>query len=168
MVLLKVTSFLDGHKSDKRMTSNITPKNRCHMHAWLILLKIRVILICYKDKNQCYFKLSCSERILCPKLYSNDFKHTHTHTYIYIYIYMLHHLPLHTMIQVISGNLESLETVFKQTSETASDCIRTNYYGTKQMSKELVPILQLSNSARIINVSASLGQLKVQYYYIVW
>jgi len=81
---------------------------------------------------------------------------------------MLHHLPLHTMIQVISGNLESLETVFKQTSETASDCIRTNYYGTKQMSKELVPILQLSNSARIINVSASLGQLKVQYYYIVW
>jgi len=72
------------------------------------------------------------------------------------------------MIQVIGGNPGSLETVFKQTSETASDCIRTNYYGPKHMSKELVPLLQLSNSARIIYVSSSLGKLKVQYYYIVW
>jgi short-subunit dehydrogenase involved in D-alanine esterification of teichoic acids len=82
---------------------------------------------------------------------------------------MLHHLPLHTMIiQVaIGGNRGSLEKVFKQTFETALDCIRTNYYGTKLVSKELIPLLQLSNSARIINVSSSLGQLKVQYYDIV-
>jgi len=46
------------------------------------------------------------------------------------------------MIQVIGGNPGSLETVFKQTSETASDCIRTNYYGPKHMSKELVPLQQ--------------------------
>jgi len=80
---------------------------------------------------------------------------------------MLHHLQLHTMIQLIGENPGSLESVFKQISKTASDCIRTNYYGTKQMSKELVPLLQVSSSARIINVSSSLAQLKVQYYYIV-
>jgi hypothetical protein len=53
MMILKATSFLDRHKSDKKVTFNITPKNRCHMHAWLILLKMRVILIYSKDKNQC-------------------------------------------------------------------------------------------------------------------
>ena len=85
---------------------------------------------------------------------------------------MLHHLPLHIytmIIQVaIAGNRGSLEKVFKETFETALDCIRTNYYGTKLVSKELIPLLQLSNSARIINVSSSMGQLKVQYYDIVW
>ncbi|XP_059441335.1 (+)-neomenthol dehydrogenase-like [Corylus avellana] len=63
--------------------------------------------------------------------------------------------------EVIGGNRRSLEKVFKQTFETATDCIRTNYYGIKLVSKELIPLLQLSNSARIINVSASFGQLKV-------
>ncbi|XP_062145643.1 (+)-neomenthol dehydrogenase-like [Alnus glutinosa] len=62
--------------------------------------------------------------------------------------------------KLTNANPGSLETVFKQTSETASDCIRINYYGSKHMSKELVPLLQLSNSARIINVSSSFGQLK--------
>ncbi|XP_059461431.1 salutaridine reductase-like [Corylus avellana] len=62
--------------------------------------------------------------------------------------------------EVIGGNRRSLEKVFKQTFETATDCIRTNYYGIKLVSKELIPLLQLSNSARIINVSSSFGQLK--------
>ncbi|XP_059461950.1 salutaridine reductase-like [Corylus avellana] len=62
--------------------------------------------------------------------------------------------------EVAGGNRGSLEKVFKQTFETATDCIRTNYYGMKLVSKELIPLLQSSNSARIINVSSSLGQLK--------
>ncbi|XP_059443131.1 peroxisomal hydratase-dehydrogenase-epimerase-like [Corylus avellana] len=60
----------------------------------------------------------------------------------------------------ITSIIGSLETDYEQTYETASDCIRTNYYGMKQVSKELIPLLQLSNSARIINVSSSLGWLK--------
>jgi (+)-neomenthol dehydrogenase len=70
------------------------------------------------------------------------------------------------MIQIIGTNPESMETVFKQTYETARDCLRTNYYGIKQVSKELIPPLELSNSARIVNVSSTFGQLKVQRYYI--
>jgi (+)-neomenthol dehydrogenase len=71
------------------------------------------------------------------------------------------------MIQIIGANPGSLETVFKQTYKTAVwDCLRTNYYGIKQLIKELIPPLELSNSARIINVSSRLGQLKVQRYYI--
>jgi len=62
--------------------------------------------------------------------------------------------------EVIGANAESMETVFKQTFETGSDCIRTNYYGNKLVSKGLIPLLQLSNSARIINVSSTFGQLK--------
>jgi (+)-neomenthol dehydrogenase len=71
------------------------------------------------------------------------------------------------MIQNTGANPGSLETSFKQTYETAVwDCLRTNYYGIKQLTKELIPPLELSNSARIINVSSTLGQLKVQRYYI--
>jgi len=89
-------------------------------------------------------------------VFTNDFKH------------ILHHdLTLHTMIQIIGANSGSLEIVFKQTYETAIwNCLRTNYYGIKQLINELIPPLELSNSARIINVSSTLGQLKVQRYYI--
>ncbi|XP_059441204.1 salutaridine reductase-like [Corylus avellana] len=61
--------------------------------------------------------------------------------------------------KVIGANPGSLET-FKQTYKTALDCLRTNYYGMKQVSKELIPLLELSNSARVINVSSSFGQLE--------
>jgi len=62
--------------------------------------------------------------------------------------------------ELIGANPGSLETIFKQTYETSSDCIRTNYSGIKLLSKGLIPLLQLSNSARIINVSSTFGQLK--------
>ncbi|CAK9158308.1 unnamed protein product [Ilex paraguariensis] len=42
----------------------------------------------------------------------------------------------------------------------AEACLRTNYYGVKQVIKGLLPLLQQSNSARIVNVSSSLGQLQ--------
>jgi (+)-neomenthol dehydrogenase len=60
----------------------------------------------------------------------------------------------------ISANAGSLETGYKETYETTTNCLRTNYYGIKLVSKELIPLLPLSNSARIINVSSALGQLK--------
>jgi len=67
------------------------------------------------------------------------------------------------MIKIAGASAGSLKKFLKQNYETATNCLRTNYYGIKLVSKELIPLLQLSNSARIINVS-SLGQLKVQYY----
>ncbi|KAK9992876.1 hypothetical protein SO802_022579 [Lithocarpus litseifolius] len=49
---------------------------------------------------------------------------------------------------------------FDETHETAENCLRTNYYGIKQLSKSFIPLLLLSNSARIVNVSSIAVQLK--------
>ncbi|CAN6712916.1 unnamed protein product [Malus baccata var. baccata] len=51
--------------------------------------------------------------------------------------------------------------VLKQTYETAGDCLKTNYYGIKLLTEALIPLLQQSDSARIVNVSSQLGQLRV-------
>ncbi|XP_030948141.1 (+)-neomenthol dehydrogenase-like [Quercus lobata] len=63
--------------------------------------------------------------------------------------------------QIFGPNAIPLKEIMKQTYQTAEDCLRTNYYGTKQVSKALIPLLLLSNSGRIVNVSSILGQLKV-------
>ncbi|XP_044477358.1 (+)-neomenthol dehydrogenase-like [Mangifera indica] len=55
----------------------------------------------------------------------------------------------------------ALKEFVYQTVESAENCLRTNYYGSKQVAKALIPLLQLSNSARIVNVSSSMGQLKL-------
>ncbi|GLT53853.1 hypothetical protein SLA2020_270930 [Shorea laevis] len=44
--------------------------------------------------------------------------------------------------------------------DLAEECLKTNYYGTKRMIEALLPLLQLSDSPRIVNVSSSMGQLK--------
>ncbi|XP_023917436.1 salutaridine reductase [Quercus suber] len=62
--------------------------------------------------------------------------------------------------EVIGENAKPLKELVQQTYETAENCLRTNYYGIKQLSKSLIPLLLLSNSARIVNVSSIAGQLK--------
>ncbi|KAM7459611.1 hypothetical protein LguiA_036605 [Lonicera macranthoides] len=47
-----------------------------------------------------------------------------------------------------------------QTYETAEGCIRTNYYGPKQLTQALIPLLLKSISPRVVNISSKLGQLK--------
>ncbi|KAL2330339.1 hypothetical protein Fmac_017920 [Flemingia macrophylla] len=44
--------------------------------------------------------------------------------------------------------------------EYAEACIRTNYYGAKLMCEALIPLLELSDSPRIVNVSSTLGILE--------
>ncbi|KAL5758911.1 hypothetical protein ACOSP7_021522 [Xanthoceras sorbifolium] len=69
-------------------------------------------------------------------------------------------------IQEAGGWYELVETgvdmnkYFVQTYETAEQCLHTNYYGYKRMVETLVPVLQLSDSPRIVNVSSFLGMLK--------
>uniref|UniRef100_A0A2N9HMS7 Short-chain dehydrogenase/reductase n=1 Tax=Fagus sylvatica TaxID=28930 RepID=A0A2N9HMS7_FAGSY len=46
------------------------------------------------------------------------------------------------------------------TYELAEECLKTNYYGAKGMIEALLPILHLSNSPRIVNVSSSMGHLE--------
>ncbi|XP_022770391.1 (+)-neomenthol dehydrogenase-like isoform X2 [Durio zibethinus] len=53
------------------------------------------------------------------------------------------------------------EIITTQTHELAEDCLKTNYYGMKGMVEALAPFLQLSDSARIVNITSYLGLLKV-------
>ncbi|KAL5727552.1 (+)-neomenthol dehydrogenase [Ranunculus cassubicifolius] len=52
-----------------------------------------------------------------------------------------------------------LKGIMEQTTEKAEDCLKTNYYGTKAVTEALLPLLQLSNSANIVNVTSTYGQL---------
>ncbi|XP_027906196.1 (+)-neomenthol dehydrogenase-like [Vigna unguiculata] len=47
-----------------------------------------------------------------------------------------------------------------QTYELAEECLQINYYGTKITVESLMPLLQLSDSPTIVNVSSALGQLE--------
>ncbi|KAJ4824873.1 hypothetical protein Tsubulata_007175 [Turnera subulata] len=47
-----------------------------------------------------------------------------------------------------------------QPIELAEECLKINYYGAKNVAEALIPLLQLSESPRIVNVSAGLGKLK--------
>ncbi|OVA14093.1 Short-chain dehydrogenase/reductase SDR [Macleaya cordata] len=57
-------------------------------------------------------------------------------------------------------NANLLKGVVEETYERTEECVETNYYGTKRVTEALLPLLQLSNSARIVNVSSIYGQLK--------
>ncbi|XP_070038700.1 short-chain dehydrogenase/reductase 2b-like [Nicotiana tomentosiformis] len=50
--------------------------------------------------------------------------------------------------------------VATQTYDVAEECLKTNYYGPKQMIQELLPLLQSSDSPRIVNVSSFAGKLE--------
>ncbi|XP_060211281.1 (+)-neomenthol dehydrogenase-like [Lycium barbarum] len=50
--------------------------------------------------------------------------------------------------------------VATQNYDLAEECINTNYYGPKLMTQELLPLLQLSDSPRIVNVSSEIGMLE--------
>lgn len=45
--------------------------------------------------------------------------------------------------------------------ELTKQCLETNYYGAKRMIEAFIPLLQLSNSPRIVNVASFLGKLKL-------
>ncbi|KAI3957204.1 hypothetical protein MKW98_012079 [Papaver atlanticum] len=54
----------------------------------------------------------------------------------------------------------NLKQVITETYEFAEECMRTNYYGVKSVTKAFIPLLQLSDSPRIVNVSSLIGKLK--------
>ncbi|XP_022770395.1 (+)-neomenthol dehydrogenase-like [Durio zibethinus] len=64
----------------------------------------------------------------------------------------------------ISGTEEDVLTVWSkvltETYEVGEKCLKTNYYGAKRTVEALVPLLQLSDSPRIVNVSSGMGKLK--------
>ncbi|KAH0728334.1 hypothetical protein KY290_004050 [Solanum tuberosum] len=74
---------------------------------------------------------------------------------------------LKDFIQDRFGKLDILQDLFiekmnvaTQTIDIGEECIKTNYYGAKWMIQELLPLLQLSDSPRIVNVSSIGGKLE--------
>ncbi|KAF7809653.1 putative oxidoreductase [Senna tora] len=51
--------------------------------------------------------------------------------------------------------------VMSEPYELGEECVETNYYGAKRTVEALLPLLQLSHSPRIVNVSSSMGTLKM-------
>ncbi|XP_044503859.1 (+)-neomenthol dehydrogenase-like [Mangifera indica] len=47
-----------------------------------------------------------------------------------------------------------------ETYELAEECLKINYYGAKRTCEALIPLLQLSDSPKIVNVSSAAGRLK--------
>ncbi|KAM7491357.1 hypothetical protein LguiA_034278 [Lonicera macranthoides] len=69
-----------------------------------------------------------------------------------------------TQEAVNDENAHLLGGIIEQTYEMAKECLETNYYGTKRVTEALLPLLQLSNSPRIVNLSSYYGELSVTKY----
>ncbi|MED6133122.1 hypothetical protein PIB30_025599 [Stylosanthes scabra] len=55
---------------------------------------------------------------------------------------------------------DELEKARIETYELAEECLQINYYGSKRTTESLLPLLQLSDSPTIVNVSSSFGILE--------
>ncbi|CAL5397880.1 unnamed protein product [Camellia sinensis] len=68
-------------------------------------------------------------------------------------------------LQSSEANMEEVRSSWKkvmtQSYELGNECLQTNYYGTKRMIEALNPLLQLSDSPRIVNVSSVGGKLEL-------
>lgn len=51
--------------------------------------------------------------------------------------------------------------IMTQMYELAEECVQTNYYGANQVTEALLPLLELSESTRVVNISSTTGALKV-------
>ncbi|KAF5191451.1 Salutaridine reductase [Thalictrum thalictroides] len=65
----------------------------------------------------------------------------------------------HGFDDVQDSDPDMLKGILEQTYDKAEECIKTNYYGTKAVTEALLPFLQVSNSANIVNVSSAYGLL---------
>ncbi|WJX87014.1 (+)-neomenthol dehydrogenase [Trifolium repens] len=61
---------------------------------------------------------------------------------------------------VENGGQIDWSKILTETYEQTEVGIRTNYYGAKELTKALIPLLQLSTSPKIVNVSSSSGRLE--------
>ncbi|KAI3800715.1 hypothetical protein L1987_28809 [Smallanthus sonchifolius] len=63
------------------------------------------------------------------------------------------------LVQVTDEKAHLLSNIMQESYELGEKCLKTNYYATKTVTESLIPLLQLSNSPRIVNVSSFYGDL---------
>ncbi|GLT84575.1 hypothetical protein SLE2022_027960 [Rubroshorea leprosula] len=62
--------------------------------------------------------------------------------------------------KIQAGEQFNWSALTTETYELAEEGLKTNYFGAKMMCETFIPLLQLSDSPRIVNVSASMGKLQ--------
>lgn len=75
------------------------------------------------------------------------------------YIHYQNSKSFHSLRQ--DGEGVNWSELMTQTYELAEVCVETNYYGTKKMTKALLPLLQLSDSPRVVSLTSGMGTLQV-------
>ncbi|XP_058745573.1 (+)-neomenthol dehydrogenase-like isoform X1 [Vicia villosa] len=55
---------------------------------------------------------------------------------------------------------DELRSSMTQTYESTKECLQINYHGAKTTFEYLLPLLQLSDSPRVVNVSSTLGKIE--------
>ncbi|KAK1409045.1 hypothetical protein QVD17_41317 [Tagetes erecta] len=56
-------------------------------------------------------------------------------------------------------NAHLVAPIIDQPYDLGEECMKTNYYGAKAVAEAFLPLLRLSNSPRIVNVSSNYGEL---------
>ncbi|PWA57835.1 glucose/ribitol dehydrogenase [Artemisia annua] len=62
-------------------------------------------------------------------------------------------------LQVADKKAHLLTNVIEEPYEVGEQCLKTNYYATKAVTETLVPLLHLSKSPRIVNITSTYGDL---------
>ncbi|GLT60680.1 hypothetical protein SLA2020_334360 [Shorea laevis] len=62
--------------------------------------------------------------------------------------------------KIQAGEQFNWNALTTETYELAEEGLKTNYFGAKMMCETFIPLLQLSDSPRIVNVSSSMGKLQ--------
>ncbi|XP_045800284.1 (+)-neomenthol dehydrogenase-like isoform X2 [Trifolium pratense] len=63
-------------------------------------------------------------------------------------------------LDILALSDDELRRAATETYELAKECIQINYYGAKTTFEYLLPLLQLSDSPRVVNVSSALGKIE--------
>lgn len=88
------------------------------------------------------------------------YKPTYTIDFYVLLIFSAVHDPVHLTVGIQAAGIK-WDGILTESYELSEQCVQTNYYGAKRMTEALIPLLQLSDSPRIANVSSSMGKLKV-------
>ncbi|KAF5792506.1 putative NAD(P)-binding domain superfamily [Helianthus annuus] len=64
--------------------------------------------------------------------------------------------------EVAAGSQIEWGKILNESYELAVQCVQTNYYVAKRMVERFIPVLESSDSPTIVNVSSSIGKLKVR------
>nr|XP_043620730.1 (+)-neomenthol dehydrogenase-like isoform X1 [Erigeron canadensis] len=62
-------------------------------------------------------------------------------------------------LQVVDEKAHLIGNIIKQPYELGEECLKTNYYGTKAITEALLPLLRLSKSPRVVNITSIQGDL---------